>query len=117
MKPLFIHHTAPYTNHAAQESLDALLVIAAFGQNPSVLFQGDGVWQLLANQQSDIIGKPSLIAQLNALELYDVSDVYVDEQSLLSRGLNAEQLAIDAQILPQESLKDFFQQHCPIIRL
>ena len=117
MKPLFIHHTAPYHGHHAQESLDALLVMAAFGQNPSVLFQGDGVWQLLANQQSEIVGKASIIAQLSALELYDVSEVYVDEQSLLTRNLKAEHLAIDVQILSQESVKDFFQQHSPIIRL
>lgn len=117
MKPLFIHHTTPYDSHNAQESLDALLVMAAFGQNPSVLFQGDGVWQLLANQHSEIMGKPSIIAQLSALELYDVSDVYVDEQSLISRGLAVEQLAINVQILPQAALKDFFQQHYPIVRI
>ena len=117
MKPLFIHQTAPYHGHHAQESLDALLVMAAFGQNPSVLFQGDGVWQLLANQQSDSLGKPSIIAQLSALELYDVNDVYVDAQSLLLRGLTPEHLAIPVQILSHESLKDFFQQHSPVIRL
>ena len=32
--PLFIQHQAPYAGYNAQETLDALLVMAAFGQNP-----------------------------------------------------------------------------------
>ncbi len=82
-KPLFIQHRAPYQGYSALETLDALLVAAAFGQNPSVLFQGDGVWQLLPSQEAQLMARASVVAQLEALPLYDVDDIYVDEESLI----------------------------------
>lgn len=116
MKALFIQHRTPYDGYSAQETLDALLVVAAFGQNPSVLFQGDGVWQLVAAQQPQDMGRSSLVAQLTALDLYDVQDIYVDRQSLLSRGLSIEQLAITVQLIEAENMADFIAHHQPLIR-
>lgn len=115
-KPLFIQHCAPYQGYGALETLDALLVVAAFGQNPSVLFQGDGVWQLLKAQESQMMGRNSLVAQLEVLPLYDVEDIYVDEDSLISRGLNIHQLALPAKLLKKIDMAVFFAQHAPLIR-
>lgn len=114
---LFIQHHAPYQGYQAQETLDALLVMAAFGQNPSVLFQGDGVWQLIANQQPKPIGRASIVAQLQALSLYDVERVYVDTLSLAQRGLTLDDLSIGAQAITAHELGNFIQQHEIIIRL
>ena len=114
---LFIQHHAPYQGYQAQETLDALLVMAAFGQNPSVLFQGDGVWQLVANQQPKHIGRASIVAQLQALSLYDVERVYVDTFSLQQRGLTLADITIDAQAITAQELAHFIHQHDMIIRL
>ncbi len=116
MKPLFIQHRAPYANYNAQETLDALLVVAAFGQNPSVLFQGDGVWQLIEPQQPQESGRSSLVAQLTALDLYDVEDIYVDKQSLITRGLSTSQLALSVQLIETNDMAAFIAQHQPLIR-
>ena len=115
-KPLFIQHRAPYQGYGALETLDALLVAAAFGQNPSVLFQGDGVWQLLQPQQPQLIGRTSVAAQLEALPLYDVNDVYVDEDSLTARGLNVTQLTLSVTLVKPRDMAAFIAQHSPIIR-
>ncbi len=115
---LFIQYHAPYTSHESQETLDALLVMAAFDQNPSVLFQGDGVWQLVGTQKdAQLFGRNSIVAQTNALELYDVKNVYVDLYSLQQRQLQLCDLAIPAQGLAPEQLSNFIQQHRFIIRL
>ncbi|MCP5174102.1 MAG: sulfurtransferase complex subunit TusC [Moraxellaceae bacterium] len=115
---LFIQHHAPYSNHNSQETLDALLVMATFGQNPSVLFQGDGVWQLVGTQKdAQLFGQNSIVAQTSALELYDVEKVYVDLNSLQQRQLQLSDLAIPAQGLAAQQLSDFIQQHRFIIRL
>lgn len=115
--PLFIQHRAPYAGYTAQDTLDALLVMAAFGQNPSVLFEGDGVWQLVGAQESAVFGRASLVAQYGALDLYEVENVYVDLNSLRQRHLTLKDLAIDAQGLEQTQLADFISQHRFIIRL
>lgn len=115
-KPLFIQHRAPYQGYGALETLDALLVVAAFGQNPSVLFQGDGVWQLLKAQEPQMMGRNSLVAQLEALPLYEVEDIYVDEDSLTARGLTITQLALPVSVIKKNDMAAFIAQHAPLIR-
>jgi tRNA 2-thiouridine synthesizing protein C len=115
--PLFIQHQAPYAGYNAQETLDALLVMAAFGQNPSVLFQGDAVWQLVGTQDAAVLGRASVLAQLNALSLYDVENVYVDFDSLLQRQLSLDDLAIKAQAISHAHMATFMRQYTFIIRL
>jgi len=46
----FIIRHAPYGNHFAQESLDAILASSVYGQILTLIFMGDGVLQLLENQ-------------------------------------------------------------------
>ncbi len=115
-KPLFIQHHAPYHGYGALETLDALLVVAAFGQNPSVLFQGEGVWQLITPQAPQTIGRASIVAQLAALPLYDVEDIYVDEASLTLRGLDSSNLALAVTVISAENMAEFIKQHAPLIR-
>jgi len=115
--PLFIQHQAPYAGYNAQETLDALLVMAAFGQNPSVLFQGDGVWQLVGTQEATALGRASVLAQLHALSLYDVENVFVDFDSLIQRQLSLDDLAITAKAISHSEMAKFINQHTFIIRL
>ena len=117
MTTLFIHHRAPHSGSHTQESLDALLVLAAFGQNPSLLFQGDGVWQLLGKQQATAFGYPSLSAQLQSLPLYEVENIYVEAESLQARQLTAEQLALPVKVLTRAELAAFMAQYQHTIRL
>lgn len=104
-KTLFIQHQAPYGNESAQEQLDALLVCATFGQEVSVLFQDDGVWQLQPHQSGDAIGKRTLAAQLQILPLYDIQRLYVDTASLKERGLDTENLLLPVQALDATALQ------------
>jgi tRNA 2-thiouridine synthesizing protein C len=116
---LFIQHRLPYANYQAQETLEALLVMAAFGQTPNVLFQGDGVWQLVGTQQnSAAFGHSSIVAQSGAFELYDINpqNIYVDLYSLQQRQLQPHHLAIQATKIEPQQLAHFINQHQRIIR-
>lgn len=104
-KTLFIQHRAPFASESPQEQLDALLVCAAFGQEVSVLFQDDGVWQLLPGQHGKPLAKRTLGAQLQALELYDVKSLYADAISLAERGLTAEKPALPVTLLDRAALQ------------
>lgn len=96
---LFIQHRPPYSDDRPAELLDALLVGAAFGQQVSVLFQDDGVWQLMPAQNGKALARKTLLAQLQALGLYEVEQLYADAQSLRERGLETTTLGLEVKVL------------------
>jgi tRNA 2-thiouridine synthesizing protein C len=116
-KTLFIQHRAPYGSESAQETLDAALVCAAFGQDVSLLFQDDGVWQLLTSQSGKPLQRRTLGAQLEALELYDVKKLFVDAESLQARHIDVTQLTLSAQILDSAALKKLLAEQDMVLRL
>lgn len=115
-KILFVMRHAPYGNSLAREGLDALLACAAFEQKVSVLFLNDGVFQLLKNQQSDAIEQKSLEKSLTALPLYDVNELFADQQSLIERQLDEEQLCLPVTTLSVEQINTLFQQQDTIFQ-
>lgn len=115
-KILFIQHKAPYGNESPAETLDAALVCAAFGQPVSLLFQGDGVWQLMSHQQGQALERKTLLAQLGALPLYDIEHLYVDAASLRERGLQADALGLAAQALEADDIRTLIATHDHVLR-
>lgn len=113
---LFIQHRAPYGSESPQEQLDALLVAATFGLKVAVLFQDDGVWQLLSQQDGKALERRTLGAQLQALELYEINDFYVDAASLDERGLHAGLLALPARVLDTPALRQLIDEHDLVLR-
>src|SRR5690606_13065 len=87
---------APYSGSYPREALDTALAAAAFDQAVSLVFLGDGVWQLLKGQQPE--GK-SVEKQLGALPLYDIDRLYAEAESLAQRGLESADLALPVQVL------------------
>ena len=89
----------------AREALDAILASAVFDQAVSVLFCGDGVWQLLPEQE-DLTGSDKPLARsLAALPLYDVDAIYVDADSLRERGLSPGDLLPLARLAAPEQVR------------
>lgn len=115
-RPLFIQHRAPYGSESPQEQVDAQLVAATFGLRVSVLFQDDGVWQLLSQQDGRALGRRSLGAQLQALDLYDVRELFVDAASLAERGLDAAPLALPAKVLDADGVRALIAEHDLVLR-
>lgn len=116
-KILFIQHKAPYASESPAEALDAALVCAAFGQPVSLLFQGDGVWQLKSHQQGQALERKTLLAQLGALPLYDIEHLYADAASLRERGLQANALGLAVQVLEADDIRALIATHDHVLRL
>ena len=91
---LFIVAHAPRRGALAAETLDEILIGAAFEQKISVLFTGDGVYQLLEHPDTDNIARG-----YRALPTYDVNDVYIDKKAAQQRGIS-----LDALVLPVRPL-------------
>jgi tRNA 2-thiouridine synthesizing protein C len=103
-KFMFVNRTAPYGTVYALESLEVVLITAAFDQDVSLVFIDDGVWQLKKGQQTKGIETKNFSPTYRALEDYDVEKLYVEQDSLSARGLAAEDLIVDVTVLPAKEL-------------
>lgn len=91
-KILYVNRKAPYGTIYALESLEVVLIGAAFEQDVSLAFVDDGVYQLKAGQDTQAIGMKNFSPGYKALGDYDVNKVYVEKESLEKRGLKLEDL-------------------------
>ncbi len=91
-KFLFLNRKAPYGTIYALESLEVVLISAAFEQDVSMAFVDDGVYQLLKGQKTDGIGMKNFSPTYSALGDYDVTKLYVEKESLEERGLTVDDL-------------------------
>ena len=89
---VYINRKAPYGSIYALESLEVVLIAAAFEQNVKLVFMDDGVFQLTNNQDPEGIGMKNFSKTYAALGDYDISQIYVDIQSLEERGLSVDDL-------------------------
>lgn len=96
---LFISRHAPYGTGIAREALDAVLGASAYGQNLSLLFMDDGVFQLLKHQSPQTLQQKSLSANLSALPVYEVENLFVHSDSLRRRGIDVDQLIFSGEEL------------------
>ena len=103
-KFMFVNRTAPYGTVYALESLEVVLITAAFDQDVSLVFIEDGVWQLKKGQQTKGIEAKNFSPTYRALEGYDVEKLYVEQESLAARGLTEEDLIVDVNVLPSAAL-------------
>ena len=98
-KFMFVNRSAPYGTIYALESLEVVLISAAFDQDVSLAFVEDGVWQLKRGQQTKGIETKNFSPTYRALEGYDVEKLYVERESLEARGLAEDDLIVDVTVL------------------
>jgi tRNA 2-thiouridine synthesizing protein C len=91
-KLMYLNRKAPYGTIYAWESLEVVLIGAAFDQDVSLVFLDDGVFQLVKGQDTSGIGMKNFSPTYRTLGDYEVKNIYVDRDSLEARGLNQEDL-------------------------
>jgi tRNA 2-thiouridine synthesizing protein C len=91
-KFVYLNRKAPYGTVYALESLEVVLIAAAFEQEVQLIFMDDGVYQLTKGQSTDGIGMKNFSKTYAALGDYDVNQIYVCNESLAERGLTADDL-------------------------
>ena len=91
-KFLYLNRKAPYGTIYAWESLEVVLIGAAFDQEVSLMFVDDGVYQLVKGQDTSGIGMKNFSPTYRTLGDYEVKNIYVDQDSLASRGLTHDDL-------------------------
>ena len=91
-KFMFVNRKAPYGSVYALESLEVVLISAAFDQDVSLAFLDDGVYQITKNQDTTGIGHKNFSATYRALGDYEINKLYVEKESLEERGLTIDDL-------------------------
>lgn len=91
-KFMYVNRKAPYGTIYAWESLEVVLIGAAFEQDVSMAFIDDGVYQLVKGQNTKELGIKNFSPTYTALGDYDVKKIYVEKESLEERGLTIDDL-------------------------
>ena len=91
-KFMFVNTKAPYGTVYALESLEVVLISAAFDQDVSIAFCDDGVFQIANNQNTEASGMKNFSPAYKALGDYDINKLYVEKESLEERGLSLDNL-------------------------
>jgi tRNA 2-thiouridine synthesizing protein C len=91
-KFFYLNRKAPYGTIYALESLEVVLIGAAFEQDVSLAFVDDGVFQLMDHQDAAGTGMKGFSKIYRALGDYEVRKLYVEKESLETRGLSLEDL-------------------------
>jgi len=110
-KFLFIMRSPPHNGIQLQEKLDVILTAAAFDQKVALLFLDDGVFQLKKGQQPEKQGLKDTASIFNALEIYDVNDLYAEVESLQERGLKPGDLSLPVKEFYRKDINELMQQY------
>ncbi|MFW1676391.1 sulfurtransferase complex subunit TusC [Pontibacter sp. JAM-7] len=112
---LLVHRNPPYGSNLPRDGLDIALTCAIFDLPVSLLFLGDGLYQLLASQAADEVNQKSLQALLSSLPMYDIDTLYVCAEDLQARNVTADELITGVQVIKQQQLPELFQQHKTVL--
>lgn len=106
-KFLYVNRKAPYGTVYAQESLEVVLIGAAFEQDVSLVFIDDGVYQLAKGQDTKALGVKNFSPTFRALEDYDVTKLFVEKESLEARGLSADDMVVPVTIMGAQEMAEY----------
>lgn len=114
---LIISRQAPWCGPLARETLDLALAGGAFDLPVAMLFMDEGVLQLLDQQQPKLIQIKDLQANIKALPMFGVEQLFACQESLTLRGVNAEHLLPGVSVLSAEALRDLMQHYDHVVTL
>ena len=106
---------APYAGQTAREALDVALVSASYDLHTSLLLMGEGVYQVLDQQNPGELPRKNLSALFKALPMYGIDTIYVDADSLDERHLTAGQLLPEVTLLEEGALAPFIARHDKVL--
>ncbi|MAC34865.1 MAG: hypothetical protein CME38_14870 [Haliea sp.] len=105
----------PPGHSLARSALDTTLALAVFDLPVTLLLQGDGVLQLLPEQDGSALGVRSLGKLLDSLPLYDIEQVHVDAEAAARHGLLATGLPAHARLVDATGQRDLLAAHTHVL--
>jgi tRNA 2-thiouridine synthesizing protein C len=107
---------SPFGSANAKDALDVALIMGTYEQQTHLFFQGDGVWQLVANQYPETIHVKDFLKTFAAFEFYDLENIYICKQSLVERNLPEEFHIENVQVLERSDFANKLTENEVILR-
>ncbi|ROM70727.1 sulfurtransferase TusC [Pseudomonas brassicacearum] len=115
---LLISRQAPWSGPGAREALDIVLAGGAFDLPIGLLFLDDGVFQLTSGQNAKAVQQKDLSANLQALPMFGVDDLFVCADSAAERGVALDTLALaDMKALSTPQIAALIDRYDQVITL
>jgi len=114
---LIISRQAPWNGPSAREALDIALAGGAFDLPLGMLFLDDGVFQLATGQQPGALQQKNLAANLQALPMFGVEELFACGHSLAERGLASDALELPVQVLDNDALTALIARFDQVVTL
>lgn len=111
-----INTQAPFSTAVGKEALDAALIFGSYEQATSLFFLGDGVFQVIGDQNASTIEIKDYLKTFSALEFYDIENIYVCKSSLQERNLSENFHMNNIQVLSNKDFSQRLHQHNVIYR-
>ena len=103
MKSVLIRMSkSPLNGLISGEQLETAMVAATFEQEVSILFIGDGVFNLLPDQATQEVKGYNIAKMLLALPTFEVNNLFVCERSLEHRQIGVSNLSKNAKVISFE---------------
>lgn len=102
---LVVVRHSPYGNSLARSSLEVALSSATFDQQVGLLFMGDGVLQLLPEQDCNATGARNIAKLMASFPLYELDQLFADETALIRYGLGEQTLPQNLQRLGDQAMR------------
>jgi len=113
----FLSRTAPYGSNRPQLCLDMALAAAVFEQAVDYVFLGDGIYQLLEDQNAEAIQSKTLGSAMETLDLYGIDRVIVEAEAMATRGLSPDDLLLPALVLSGQEIGDLIARSDAVFNL
>jgi tRNA 2-thiouridine synthesizing protein C len=108
-KLLLVLRHSPYGSSLARAAIDVALATAAFDQDVDLLFVGEGVLQLIPDQDGHQLGTKTIGRLLSSLPLYDITHVYADANAISRFSLNVSRSPIETRVLTALQMQQLMQ--------
>ena len=76
---------------------------------------GHGVLQLLPEQNSEALGVRNIAKLIASFPLYDLNNIYVDQDALGQHGLQKNDLMLEPEFLSETALQDLMRRYDHIV--
>ncbi|WP_019674392.1 sulfurtransferase complex subunit TusC [Arsukibacterium perlucidum] len=110
-----IQRQSPFNSSAGREALDLTLALAAIEHQLTLIFSGDGVYQLATLNQNCDFPLKRYQQGFKLFGLYDIEHIYVCQQSLQQRQLHSSDLTIPAKQANPEQLQQLLARQQQIV--
>ena len=112
---LVVVRHSPYGSSLARTSLEVALSSATFDQQVGLLFMGDGVLQLLPEQDSSTIGARNIAKLMASFPLFELDQLFADETALARYGLGEQALPQNLQRLSDDAMRQLLSRYDHIL--